>query len=184
MQCNTTVAVGFSLVCNVSLYIGSWFLSGMQCHSTVAVGFSLVCNVSFCSRSGFLSGMRCVILQLQNPLYSGSGFLSGMQCVNLQWQWVCLWYVMCHSTLAVGFSLACIVSLYSGSRFLSRCNVSLYSDSGFLSGVQYLTLQWQWVSLWYAMCHSTVALSFSLVCNVSLYSGSGFLSVMQCVTVQ
>ena len=57
---HSTVAVGFSLVYNVSLYSGNGFFTGMlchstvavgffagmQCHSTMAVGFSLVCNVS------------------------------------------------------------------------------------------------------------------------------------------
>ena len=33
------------------------------------------------------------------------------------------------------------------------------------------------------MCHSTVAVSFTLVCNASLYSGRAFNSAMQCVTL-
>ena len=67
----------------------------------MAVGFSLVCNVSFCSSSGLLSGMQCVILLWMwvsfwyaISLYSGSGFLPGMQCVTLQLQLVSLWYEM------------------------------------------------------------------------------------------
>ena len=34
-----------------------------MCHFAEGVGFSLVCNVSIYSSSGFLSGMQRVILQ-------------------------------------------------------------------------------------------------------------------------
>ena len=77
---------------------------------------------------------------------------------------------MCHSTVAMDFSLVCYVSLYSGC--------------GFHSVMQCVNLQWQWVPLWYTMCCSTVAaVSFSLVCSVPLYSVRGFLSSIKCVTV-
>ena len=113
----------------------------------MAVGFSLICSVSLYNGSDFLSGMQCVTLQWH-------GFLSGMQCVTQQGPMVPLWYIMSLSTVAVGFSLV--------------CNVSLYSESGFFSGMQCLTQLRQWISLWYAICHSTVAVAFSLLCNVFL----------------
>ena len=81
--------------------------------------------------------------------------------------------------------------------FFLLCYVSHYSGLGLLSGMQCVTLRWQWVSLCFTMCHSvgswfslvgnvapTVVVGFSLLCNMSLYIGSGLLSVMQCVTLE
>ena len=101
-------------------------------------------------------------------LYSGSGLLSGMQISLLYFD---------------GF-LVYNVSIYSGNGVSLVGNVSLDSGCAFLSSMQCVTLQWKWVSLCYALCHSSVTVSFSLVCNVSHYSGSTFLSVTQCVTLQ
>ena len=90
---------------------------------------------------------------------------------------------MCHSTVAVGFSLVCNVTLQRQLVSLWYA-MSLYSGSGFLSGMQCVILQEQWVSLWYAMCHFAVAVGFSLECNVSFCRGCGFFSGMQCVDLQ
>ena len=159
-----------------------------MCHSTVAEGFSLIYSAS---------------------LYSGSGFLSGMQCVTIQWPLVSLRNAICHSTVYLELSLVAFSHSTAAVGYSLVCNGSLISGRGFLSGMLFVSIQWPWFSIWYAMCHSTVAMGsfcysmchskvavgfylvcnvllsmavgFTLVCNVALYIGSGFNSAMQCV---
>ena len=79
---------------------------------------------------------------------------------------------MYNSTIAVGASFSVL------------CDLSFFSGYGFLSDMQCVTLQWSWVSLCYAVCHSTVAVGLTPICKGSPYNGSGFLSGMQCDSLQ